>query len=435
MFKRQVAAIENVQPQGEVAEASLEYEDDAMSLPEFSNDLCLPGVGVIRGPTSLVHSITALNKIHVEDEDGIGHDRHQTDEIAGSRTPSIGWEVLPRSRHKNLATLVRETKRLDRTILYQEIDIFFENLNPHYPCLNEAQFRNSLEEFLAKDNSQDANVDQIQFVALVNLVCAEVKMLHDACPDSEKAPGWDEFCRAETILNSLTWLGNGNAMTIQCLIIKAKYLLYMERSEAAYDAITRAARLCFKLKYSNQDTWSSCSPFEVAMRQRIMWTTFYFERNVALNSGMPYQIREVDLHVDLPKFYNDKAMRPDQPLPDEDPINSYGPCLAVAVKWGKLCAEIWDTMFAVSMQKPVCQELVASIEARILYTVGQLPLHLLWHRHAYRLHEIHDLPLFVLRQSIVLYLVGISFFLTSKTANPYPACQPTSTAIEARQYA
>ena len=382
-------------------------EDDGDSLDSsaFMTEPGLPGAGTIHGPTSLVESITVLNKI-VDNGEGDNHRPPRGESEPSSRAPSVGWERLPRARNKNSATLERETKALERPELYRLVDIFFEYLNPHYPCLNEGQFRRQLERFLASESAQNTDVDHIQFIALINLVCAEVKILDDACPDSETVPGWDEFCRAETILSNLTWLGNGNAMTVQCLIIKAKYLLYLERSEAAYDAIARAARLCFKLKYSNQDAWGSCTPFEAVMRQRVMWTIFYFERNVALNSGIPYLIRESDIRVDLPKSYNDRELYPDQPLPEEDPLHSYGPCLAIAVKWGRLCAEVWDTMFSGSVQEPINHEFAASLDARILYTSGQLPLHLQWQHYAHRLHEMSELPSFTLRQSIILYLVG-----------------------------
>ncbi|OQU93634.1 Fungal specific transcription factor domain-containing protein [Cladophialophora immunda] len=403
VFKNHIAVHDKCSQDDSPAQTPSEEDRNASDLTTPMNEVRLPGPGTIHGPTSIVQSITALNKI-VDNGEGENQAHAPVEARPVSPAQSVGWERLPRARNKNIATLERETKALDRAELYRLVDVFFEYLNPHYPCLNECQFRQQLNRFLISELNENRDVDHIQFIALINLVCAEVKILDDSNSDSENVPGWDEFCRADTVLGNLTWLGNGNHMTVQCLIIKAKYLLYAERSEAAYDTIARAARLCFKMKYSNQDAWETCTPFEIAMRQRIMWTIFYFERNVALNSGIPYLIRESDIRVDLPKSYNDREMDPDKPLPPEDPVHSYGPCLAVAVKWGKLCAEIWDSMFSVSVQTPVNQELVASLDARILYTVSQLPPHLRWHEHAQRLHEMNDHQPSTIRQSIILYL-------------------------------
>ena len=156
--------------------------------------------------------------------------------------------------------------------------------------------------------------------------------------DSNTVPGWNDFCRAENILTHLTWLGNGNILTIQILLIKARYLLYIEKADSAYDTMSRVVSLCYKLGIHDQPSWIArgCTPFEIVMRQRIFWTTFYLERNVAFNCGSPYLIRETDFKVDLPLNLEDLKMFPNEPLPAEYPELSYGPYLSAAVKWGRL---------------------------------------------------------------------------------------------------
>jgi hypothetical protein len=254
-------------------------------------------------------------------------------------------------------------------------------------------------------SGQIDNADYYQFVALVNLVQAEVKILSEAWQDSSRVPAWEEFCRAENILTHLTWLGNGNILTIQCLLIKARYLLYIEKADSAYDTMGRIVSLCFKLGLHDQPSWTNCSPFATCMRQRIFWTTFYLERNIAFNCGAPYRVRESDFKVDLPKFYDDKSMHPSEPLPEEMPERSYGPYLSGAIKWGRLCSEIWDTLFGVNAVKPISQEFVASIDARVTYTMNQFPAHLQWSTNIHRLTGDTDVPPYILRQTIILYLV------------------------------
>lgn len=181
--------------------------------------------------------------------------------------------------------------------------------------------------------------------------------------DSTNVPAWEEFCRAESILTHLTWLGNGNMLTIQCLLIKARYLLYIEKADSAYDTMSRIVCLCFKLGLHDQPKWSdSVTPFETVMRQRIFWTIFYLERNIAFNCGAPYLIRESDFNVDLPKNLEDSRMFPGEPLPPENMERSNGAYLSGAVKWGRLCSEIWDTVFGVNAIKPT-SEFIPSIRS------------------------------------------------------------------------
>ena len=69
----------------------------------------------------------------------------QSDERGGGqgsgRSAGVTWNELPKSNNKDLRTLEKETRMIDINDLCHSIDIFFCYLNPHYPCVNENQFR------------------------------------------------------------------------------------------------------------------------------------------------------------------------------------------------------------------------------------------------------------------------------------------------------
>ncbi|KAI9743674.1 MAG: hypothetical protein M1818_002990 [Claussenomyces sp. TS43310] len=355
---------------------------------------------VVHGASSLLPAMDLLNRTVACDEEE--RNCSSTESPVSQAASSITWNKLSRGGNKDLKTLERDTRSNDVTELRHSVDVFFSYLNPHYPCLNENQFRAQLESYLANDSRQNSNADRYQFMALLNLIQAEVKILSHQSNGSNRVPGWKEFCRAEKIMNYFIWLGNGNMLTIQCLVIKARYLLYIEKADSAYDTIGRVVRLCFQLGLHDQPSWKDLSAYETVMRQRIFWTVFYLERNIAFNCGSPYLIRESDFQVDLPGSYDDMCMFPNEPLPQETPERSYGPYLVGAAKWGKLCSEIWDAIFGI--QKRSNQEFAASMDARVVYTLGQLPAHLQWQRNMHRLDGTADVPPFVLRQSIILHL-------------------------------
>ncbi|OCK75226.1 hypothetical protein K432DRAFT_177297 [Lepidopterella palustris CBS 459.81] len=382
-------------------------QDTSSPSGSTSSATSLPESEAFHGATCLYTPIQILNRTVACDEDEQPDPSIPSPEESFSSATSVYWLNLPPAGNKTFEALEKETRLKDLAPLRHSIDVFFSHLNQHYPCLNENQFRAQFDSFVANDSTQLGNADRPQFIALINLIQAEVSLLGDDWSSSSSVPAWEEFCRAESILNRLIWLGNGNILTIQCLLIKARYLLYIEKSDGAYDTMGRVVRLAFQLGLHDQPSWVGCTPFEVTMRQRIFWTIFYLERNIAFNNGAPYLIRESDFRVDLPPNLEDKRMFPDMPLPEETPERSYGPYLSGAVKWGRLCAEIWDTMFATSAQKPASPEFIASMDARILYTVGQLPPHLQWHRNLHRLNGgggNPGLPLYVLRQTIILHL-------------------------------
>jgi hypothetical protein len=62
-------------------------------------------------------------------------------------------------------------------------------------------------------------------------------------------------------------------------------------------------------------------------------------------------------------------------------------------------------MFGIHAEKPVSPEFLASIDARILYAVSQLPPHLQYQRNINRLESDSETPEYVLRQTVILHLV------------------------------
>jgi hypothetical protein len=360
------------------------------------------------GATCLYTPIEVVNRFvacHDEEQQGISEptpDNKDPDDVK-----SVYWTNLSPGGNKNIEAYERETRLGDVTSLRRYIDMYFSHMNPHYPSLNENQFRADFDRFLSNNNPDTETADLPQFIALINLMHAEVKLLSDDWSDSSSVPAWDEFCRAESILNRLTWLGNGNMLTIQCLLIKTRYLLYIEKSDGAYDTMARVVRLCYQLGLHDQPSWKDCSPFEIVMRQRIFWTIYYLERNISFNNGSPYLIRDNDFKVDLPGSFDDKFMFPDRPLPEENPQRSSAPYLNSAVKWGKMCAEIWDAVFATSAPKPASQEFIASMDARIQYAISQIPPHLQYERNLERLDMPARVPQYVLRQTVILHLVSL----------------------------
>ena len=410
---KNLAAITASNPSNiDAAENFSDYETSSQSETNSQSNssiASLPHTSIFRGATSLLNPIEALNHIvsgegQAQTDSGI-----ETQPSQNQPSPREYRLLPPRSGSKDIRTIEKETRLEDQAFLRYAVDVYFSTLNPHYPSLNENYIRARLERFLANDSNQIGSGDWYQFVALLNLMKAEVKLMTYDWPEHADAPAWEDFCAAETILNHLIWLGNGNVWTIQCLLIKARYLFYSERADSAYDTMGQIVRLCFLVGLHNQSSWKGCGPFETVMRQRLFWTIFYLERNVALNVGAPYLIRESDVKVDLPKNYDDKCLFPNRPLPDETPERSPGPYQIFTAKWGRLVAEIWDTIFGINAQKPTSQEFLASMDARISYTISQFPEHLQLHRNMYRLDGSSDAPNYILRQTAILHYVSLTY--------------------------
>lgn len=367
--------------------------------------------GFQHAASNLFEPISILNRTVVGDEDGKAQELEQLnspEQSTSSIQPQVAWLSLTRRGNKGIKTLTKETRN-DEPALRQAVDQYFFRINPACPCLNENRFRDQLDAFFMDNTESDAlrGGDRYQFAALLNLISAEAKLVGDDCIESGPGivPGWEQFCRAEAILNQIVWLGNGNIWTVECLLVKARYLLALERADSAYAAICQVVRLCIQLGLNNQDSWKACQPFELVMRQRLFWSIYSLERNIALNCGSPYLIRESEIKVDLPPDLDDRLMFRGQPLPKETPKHSPSPYLKAISQWGKLSDEIWDKIFSLSAAKPTSRELIAALDARIVYVVSELPE---FFQHSGDVATMEkaskDTPWYIINQNMVLHL-------------------------------
>jgi hypothetical protein len=283
------------------------------------------------------------------------------------------WHDSATERVSGLDILDREARIDDITQLNSTVDLYFTKINPMFPCLNENQFRAQMQDALETGASGMDRPNRYQFFALLHLIQAEVLILIQDWKPTDPIPGWKSILRAENILSRLLWQGNGNLLTIQCFIVKARYFLYLERGGAAHEAITRAVHLCYQLGLHDSASWGNCSAFEKVMRQRVFWTVFQLERSMALNNGYPYLIREAEINVDIPSCENDQEHLADGETEANVEINTYGKSILIIAKWGSLVSEIWDRMFAAKTRKTMSHEYIAGMDARVTHIMNNLP--------------------------------------------------------------
>jgi hypothetical protein len=291
----------------------------------------------------------------------------------------------------------------DKTLHY--FDLHFEYINPYYPCNNEAYLRTQFAAFLANDDYGFMSQDTAsQFATLLNLLVANVRILHDPCNPGDPVPGWKEFCRAERLLSHSAWLEKANLTTIQILLLKASYYRHISKHNAAYNTIGTSIRLCLQLGLHNEPSWGSDIGFyERAYRQRIFWSAYCLNHILSQNSGVPELLHETDYQVEYPKCVDDKMLYPNCPPLQEVPKRSPIPFLIEVIKWTKLCSTIWDVMFGVKAKSRVSQNFISTTDQKILEWAKEVPDFLKWPCTS-ESSASETIPTFVRQQGFVLYL-------------------------------
>ncbi|KAH0829686.1 hypothetical protein FOPE_10239 [Fonsecaea pedrosoi] len=282
---------------------------------------------------------------------------------------------------------------------------YFELLNPHYPCLNESQTLAQFEEYVGATDAYQPSVDTVRFGALVHLIIALLAVLQESCPDSDAIPGWAHHEKGSHLLTHAGLLAEGNMVTIQALMIKATYLLYAEKYNASYEAVGQAVRVSYLIGLHNQgDRDEDFSPFEIHMRQRVFWSLYILERNISLVVGVPYLIRDLETRVQVPSAVDDRVIGRTEQLPEESPLSSCIPYLYCTIKWARLSSEIWDHTFCANATRPVDEEFIVIMDARIENLRDRLPPHLQWKNRSKSDDKEGDVPGFASRQARILHL-------------------------------
>ncbi|PGH08299.1 hypothetical protein AJ80_07895 [Polytolypa hystricis UAMH7299] len=355
---------------------------------------------VLRGSTSSYNPIAVLDGLVGREDAGKDVARESL-----PHCPFINCNSFPECCSSDLTAWLARTRAHDVDSMRSTLKRYFLYINPHYPCLNEHRFFDDFQNYISNKHAKShRSLEAAQFFSLVNLLIALMKILEEYCTDQTMIPGWQEFSRANHLLSHITWLGRGDISTVQSLIIKSLYLLYVEEYNAAYDAIGHTVRLCFQNSLHRQSVWVGCTSFDIHMRQRIFWSIYCLDRTVAQVSGMPYMLRDSECRVDLPAAVDDLHVGHIEELPQETPDASAMPYQHAIVQWGKLSAEVWDVMCGIDATSSISEEFIVTMDARILLLKRNLPAHLQWTPDFVVTANDGRAPPYIVRQASILHL-------------------------------
>lgn len=259
------------------------------------------------------------------------------------------------------------------------LDYIFEDVNACHPCLNEGDFRARSAQMLGApvlDRRESC------FLALHFILFACVDILrHVSGPEDDgPPPGQKWYQAADELVGKSKFHGVGDLSLIQFLIFEAFYLTHEDRPNAAYNISGLACRLCYQFGLHQQSRWEEpADSYYTHMKQRILWTTYFVDRRIALSCGRPFGMNDSDITVDFPAYLDDKQVWPDAPLPRENLQTSFLPYMQCMVAFARFSGDIWEKVFSASAASNSAEEVVvldtriSHWSAQVLPTIPLLP--------------------------------------------------------------
>jgi hypothetical protein len=327
----------------------------------------------------------------------------------GKAVASLSASVLvPLSSRVDLTCIRREIAFNNGAAFRPSFDVFFQYLNPLHPVLNENQFRQDFDNLVFGQDESQWGLLHTQVVALALLVHSEVKILNEPWTSPEETPGWRQYCTAEELISELLWRGTADLRMVQCLILKARYLLYLQRIHQARDTVAVVVRLCFQIRLQDQSLWNdeTNTSFDFVMSQRIFWCVFTIERAVSMSCGMPPMLKLSDCSVNLPKAIDDRCLFPNRPAPGPTPESSFIPYFLALIKWAELWDVLWNKILSHKISDATWEQAISALDATISLLTESLPNEIQWRAPAGSILPAECVELWTWRQRFYFMMVS-----------------------------
>ncbi|KAJ6166741.1 hypothetical protein N7470_002188 [Penicillium chermesinum] len=299
-----------------------------------------------------------------------------------------------------------QSKLIEVQFMRRMVETYLAKVNPFLPCLNVTRMRSDVEAMLA---GKLPRKESRQVGAAADLMTAVMMaMTEDAACITRPGwiPGWTEYDRAERLLRDGSHSDRETLGTVQCFILKALYLICIDKFNLAYDTMGTVARLCYQLELHDEKRWRNQSSFEIHLRQRILWTAFFLDSHISQYCNAPYLLRFSDVDVPIPRHIDDKKLQPDSDLLPEEDSNAPIVNLDTCSQYARLYSEIWDRVLTVNASRRCSPETAAAIERQIKDLRRGLPVHLQWNQYDSSRLSAERSSHFHVRQSMLLHLVS-----------------------------
>lgn len=309
------------------------------------------------------------------------------------------------SASQDIEQMIEQVRTQNVPRVLRALDIFFANVHPHYPCMNENHLRAQASAFAANDTNSLTKSTSIQLATMLKYIMAVINILSDTSTQAELIPGWQEFSMAEKLFNHTTWLERANIVTVQTLLIKTLYFMYAGFFNSAYDTMGTTVRLCFQLGLHDEPSWGDdCKFYDRIYRRRVFWSVYCLNHNVAQTRGLPELLRESDINIALPHCVDDRMLYPECPALPEMPATSPIPYLLEVIKLTRLSSEVWTSLFGVRVQKPVPPEVISALDTKIVEFAKHIPASLRWPPSTQTQEVYEGGPAYIQNQGFVLHL-------------------------------
>ncbi|KAL5046075.1 fungal-specific transcription factor domain-containing protein [Aspergillus fruticulosus] len=314
------------------------------------------------GETSMVHSLNQVEyrfqQIHTA-----SHSSSSVQSNQPAPSPHFAVREVPNQRIQSNYlhyVLTAHSVLADRAKWDQYLQAYMEEVHVLYPILHLPTLRQEYGQLWDEDSAgcTKAQVAQI-------LICLAIGRCTSASraglEEVRHSSGWSLYNAAMDMLGGEAGIFtlNGNTLLVlQMLTLMVVYLLRLDANERAGKTIAIVISHSHQLGLHREAVVSRMPIFESEMFRRLWWCVYMLDRQVSLETGLPFIIQDINVDTTLPLELSDDwllryagcsrtADRLKAEIDTELSTNPVTPIpyLACMIRYSKVIGKVWEVLY------------------------------------------------------------------------------------------
>lgn len=260
------------------------------------------------------------------------------------------------------------------SLLWSQVDAFFEEFGCFWPFLREDKARQRLSALLKTFQYGDKNreiqvtTDNCKIVAILLNMLAYASLMTEPYTSEDSTPGSQVYCKGLSLMETFAKLHDNDLDTMIYHTLSTAFFLAAEKLQMALQSASQGFYIARRTELNNQKRWPVNVQDEIVCRQSLWWTLYFLDKRITQKIGITYSVRE-----------NECGVKDSFDTEDDSDLHNHHQLLQSMIAFSQLWSYIWDCFFSPrASQKQDDWEDLELTDTRILLAYRRLPSTLHW---------------------------------------------------------
>ncbi|KAJ5363112.1 hypothetical protein N7541_003956 [Penicillium brevicompactum] len=231
----------------------------------------------------------------------------------------------------------------------------------HLPSVWEA-YENLWDGFLLPESSHQLDLEEWRLTSsyvllcLANGTCVESSRVNDQ--EMQYSAGWSLYRAARDIFGDLLDVFGectNQILLLQNILLMVVYLFRLDAHGPAEKLLALAISHSHHIGLQRRQVVERMSRFEGEMARRLWWCTYLMDRRLAIETGRPFLIQDLNVDIGLPQVMSDDLLsnhrgssRSVHADDDTGKLPTAVPYLIAMVSYSRVIGKVWEALYGAS---------------------------------------------------------------------------------------